>query len=119
MDESGETFNDMLVSNNGDSYKVLATVAATVVEFTENHPKAAVLASGSTKSRTRLYRMALNRYLCDIQQQFVIFGYCRNNYWETFIRDQEYEAFLLTRSENQQQLWLELQIVNQMIKTGE
>src|ERR1700749_3413644 len=55
--------DDSVVSNNNDSDKVLATVVATVYAFTDKHPDAWVYATGSTKSRTRLYRMGLTKYL--------------------------------------------------------
>ncbi|WP_342088643.1 DUF6934 family protein [Dyadobacter sp. OTU695] len=117
VDELEEPYNDMIVSNNGDSAKVLATVAATVFEFTQKYPKASVLATGSTKSRTRLYRMNVNRYLHEIQEHFVIFGYCKSNSWEEFNNKKDYEAFLLTRIENRNEIWLELQTLNLTMKT--
>ena len=51
--------NDSIVSNNNDSNKVLATVVTTVYAFTDKYPEAWVYATGSTRSRTRLYRMGL------------------------------------------------------------
>lgn len=51
--EAGE-IDDQSVSNNEDRDKVLATVAATVVDFSEHHPTATVIATGSTPARTRL-----------------------------------------------------------------
>jgi hypothetical protein len=47
--------DDTAVSNNGDSEQVLATVVSAVYMFTENKKEAWVYATGSTKSRTRLY----------------------------------------------------------------
>lgn len=117
--ESEVLYDDMIVSNNGDSVKVLATVAATVYEFTDRYPKAAVLATGSTRSRTRLYRMSITRHLREIREQFAIFGYCRSNYWEEFNKEKDYEVFLLTRIENRKELWLELKTINLIIKTAE
>ena len=40
FDEATSGINDLTVTNNGDSQKVLATVAATVYAFTENYPVA-------------------------------------------------------------------------------
>ena len=45
--------DDFIISNNGDSEKVLATVVATIYAFTDKHPNAAIYATGSTKARTR------------------------------------------------------------------
>src|SRR4051794_25290611 len=48
--------NDMIVTNNGDSEKVLATVVAAAYAFTDKHPDVWVYATGSTGARTRLYQ---------------------------------------------------------------
>lgn len=52
--------DDMSISNNGDSEKVLATVVATLYAFFDSHPDAYVYATGSTESRTRLYQMGIS-----------------------------------------------------------
>ncbi len=41
------TISDLSVSNNGDSKKVLLTVAETLYLFTENYPDVTVVATGS------------------------------------------------------------------------
>jgi hypothetical protein len=71
--ETGE-IDDNVISNNGDSEKVLATVVATLYAFTDTHKNALVFATGNTKSRTRLYRMGITKYLEEVQQDFEIFG---------------------------------------------
>ena len=58
--------DDVIVSNNKDSEKVLATVVASVYLFTDKYPDAWVYATGSTKARTRLYRMGQTKYLQEI-----------------------------------------------------
>ena len=60
-DENPETdeINDLAVSDNGDTEKVLATVVAAVYVFFDNNPSVFVYATGSTKARTRLYRMGI------------------------------------------------------------
>jgi hypothetical protein len=88
--------DDTIVTNNGDSQKVLATVAVSVYIFTEKHPKAWVMLTGSTKSRTRLYRMGIAIYLEDLSQYFDIYGYS-NNVWLEFEKNKDYEAFLIKR----------------------
>jgi hypothetical protein len=61
------------VTNNGDSLKVLATVASTVYAVTERYPKAWILATGSTAVRTRLYRMGITNNLMEIEKDFMVF----------------------------------------------
>jgi hypothetical protein len=91
-----DEIDDDIISNNGDSEKVLATVVATLFAFTEKHMNAMVYATGSTKSRTRLYRMGITKYLSEIQSDFEIYGEL-NNEWEEFRKDVDYEAFLVKR----------------------
>ena len=88
--------NDLSISNNGDSEKVLATVVSAVYAFTDYYPNSFVFATGSTKARTRLYRMGLTKYLNEVAKDFEIYG-LRNNEWENFEKEIEYEAFLAKR----------------------
>jgi hypothetical protein len=93
--DTGE-IDDYVISNNGDSEKVLATVVASLYAFTDKHRSAMVYATGSTKSRTRLYRMGITKYLNEIQQDFEIYGEIEDG-WEEFRKDVEYEAFFVKR----------------------
>ena len=62
-DKVGQTeINDLAISNNGDSEKVLATVVSALYAFFDKYPAAFVYATGSTKTRTRLYRMGITKY---------------------------------------------------------
>jgi hypothetical protein len=88
--------NDTVVSNNSDSIKVLATVVATVYAFTEKYPGVWLFATGSTRSRTRLYRMGLSKYLAEIEKDFFLYGQ-KCGEWEAFIKGVDYEAFLIQR----------------------
>lgn len=99
-DEETGSMNDLSVTNNGDSAKILATVAATVYKFTKWNPEAWIMASGSTSARTRLYRMGITNNLSEISEHFAIFGYnCEGN-WEYFVVGRAYDAFMVTRKEN-------------------
>jgi len=99
-DEETNSINDLSVTNNGDSLKVLATVASTVYAFTEKYPEAWILATGSTAVRTRLYRMGITNNLTEIAEDFKVFGYTERGTWEEFIVGEDYEAFLLTKKSN-------------------
>lgn len=94
-DETGE-ISDTIVTNNSDSYKVLATVAATVNDFTLKYPGALVIAQGSTHSRTRLYRMGISNNWREVSKNFEVFG-LRNSEWEQFEFYRDYQAFLIRR----------------------
>lgn len=88
--------DDTVISDNGDGQKVLATVAATVYAFTDKYPEAWIYATGSTKSRTRLYRIGLTNNLDDITEGFELYGQ-RGGEWQEFVSGIEYEAFLVRR----------------------
>jgi len=91
-----DDLNDFVISNNGDSEKVLATVVAAVYGFTEKHLDCWIYATGSTKSRTRLYRIGISKYIGEIRNDFEIYG-LKNSEWEIFEKETEYEAFLAKR----------------------
>ena len=60
--DTGE-IDDLVISNNGDTDKVLATVVGALYAFFDKHPDAFVYATGSTQARTRLYRMGYHSVL--------------------------------------------------------
>jgi hypothetical protein len=93
--ETGE-IDDTVVSNNGDSEQVLATVVSAVYSFTEQENEAWVYATGSTKSRTRLYRMGITKYFDEVKQDFLVFG-LRDGEWEDFTKEIDYTAFVVRR----------------------
>lgn len=88
--------DDLVVTNNNDSQKVLATVAATLFEFTDHYPGANVIAIGSTLARTRLYRIGITNNLEAIEKDFEISG-LKGDAWNKFTKGVEYDAFLVKR----------------------
>jgi hypothetical protein len=88
--------NDVVITNNGDGKKVLATVASSVFAFMSKYPDAWIYATGSCKARTRLYRIGISNNLTEIIQRFDVYGLV-NNVWYDFERNTEYEAFLVKR----------------------
>jgi hypothetical protein len=88
---------DLTVTNNGDSQKVLATVAATLYAFTAENPDAYIVATGSTAARTRLYRMGITNNLESIMKDFNVYGLNETKNWESFRKNITYGAFLVHR----------------------
>ena len=88
--------SDLTITNNNDSKKVLATVAATLYVFTDSYTDATVFATGSTAARTRLYRIGISNNLAQIEKNFLIFG-LGNDRWEPFRINVNYIAFLVRR----------------------
>lgn len=88
--------DDIVVSDNSDSEKVLATVVAAVYAFCDKLPQAWIYATGSTASRTRLYRMGINKYYNIVEIDFEIFGQMQNE-WERYEKGKAYQAFVIQR----------------------
>jgi hypothetical protein len=95
-DEKTGEINDLVITNNGDSQQVLATVASTVYAFTDKHPDAWIYARGSNSARTRLYRIGITNNLLEIKKDFEVFG-LKDDQWHTFRKGVDYKAFLIKR----------------------
>ena len=89
-------FDDKVVTDNGDSEKVLATIVAAVYAFTGKYPNAWVYATGSTAARTRLYRMGINKYFDIVEEDFDIMGEQQSE-WEWYKKGKGYQAFAVHR----------------------
>ena len=96
LDLSTGEINDSVVSNNGDTHKILATVASTVFTFLEKRPKSSIYIIGSNPIRTRLYRIGISNNLIEIESTFEVFGLI-NSEWELFQQQKNYEAFLIRK----------------------
>jgi hypothetical protein len=94
-----DEFDDLAVTNNGDTEKVLATVISALYAFFDRYPDAMVYASGSTPSRTRLYQMGITKYFHEMDQDFNLFGQKGKNFIK-FEAGINYEGFLAMRKIN-------------------
>ena len=88
--------NDLVVTNNNDTDKVLATVVGAVYAFTDINFEAWVYATGSTEARTRLYRMGINKYLIEVENDFEIYGQLGDE-WHVFEKGTDFEGFVVKR----------------------
>lgn len=97
-DKNGEsgTIDDLIITDNKDTDKVLATVASTIFDFFAVHSGTIVLAQGSTHSRTRLYRRYLTNFFNFIDNEFILYGELNGNI-ERFVKGKDYRAFLITK----------------------
>ena len=93
--DTGE-IDDLVVSNNGDTDKVLAIVVAALYAFFDKHPDAFVYATGSTKARTRLYRIGITRFYQEMIQDFELYGQIGDEFYD-FEVGKEYAGFLAQR----------------------
>ena len=97
--EGQQNIDDRTITNNGDAEKVLATVAAVVVDFTRIFPEAMIYARGSNPARTRRYQMGVNKMLEEIEKTFYVYGR-KDGWWSTFRKNINYDAFLIQRKES-------------------
>ena len=88
--------NDTIVTDNGDSEQVLATVVSAVYSFTDKNKDAWVYATGSTKARTRLYRSGISKYFAEVKKDFLVYGLLDGE-WHSFHKNVDYTAFLVRR----------------------
>ncbi len=79
-----EEINDTIITNNGDMEKILATVAFSIYIFTEKNPNIWIYVTGSSQSRIRLYRMAINKYQKEINEDFLVYTSTDGNEWYMF-----------------------------------
>jgi hypothetical protein len=90
--------DDLMISNNGDRNKILATIVKVIESYTNKYPDRWIYFEGSTEHRTRLYRMAVSLHLEELSEMFEILADLNGN-WE-FVRFQKglnIKAFLIRR----------------------
>jgi len=92
--ETKQAIDDAVVSNNGDTEKVLATVAFIALDFVDRFPNALLYIEGSTPARTRKYQIAISRHFEDIDELFNIFGITKQGEINEFTKNVNYEGFL-------------------------
>lgn len=95
VDENGE-INDCTVSDNGDRNKILATVFHVVNIYTKKYPERWIIFNGSTKERTRLYRIAVGINLEELSQTFEVFAFVEEEL-KLFAKNMEINSFVIKR----------------------
>jgi hypothetical protein len=95
VDDKG-IIDDSIISNNADRDIVLATVANTIIDFTNHYGNHYIYATGSTSSRTRLYQIGITGLWEQISIDFDVYGLKDDN-WHEFQKNVNYEAFLVKR----------------------
>jgi hypothetical protein len=95
--ENGE-IDDYCITDNGDRNKILATVFDVVNTYTAKYPERMIYFRGSTKERTRLYRIAIGINLEELARIFDIYTeIAENDHFIPFRKNMEVEAFLIKR----------------------
>ena len=97
MDPVTQGYNDKSVTDNGDMPKILATVMAVIIDFLNQYPHRKIYLIGNTASRTRLYQIAINKILDQIENDPIVLGY-HNSQWIPFEPNRNFESFLIIRN---------------------
>ncbi|MGN7890363.1 DUF6934 family protein [Dyadobacter sp. 22481] len=95
VDETG-VLDDLVVSNNGDMRKTLATVVQVIVTFFGAYPDKQLYFTGSSPARTRLYRAILSREAENWNEVFDITGILGGETFP-FQNSIAYEGFMISR----------------------
>ena len=95
IDDDG-TVNDLVVSNNHDMARVIATVFQALLTFFETYPNKLIYFKGSDSAglRIRLYRILIARELEQASVLFEIYGQLPGGSYEQFQPNQPYAAFI-------------------------
>jgi|SRR6185437_11212522 len=96
FDPKSGRINDLTVTDNKDREKVIATVAATALDFSRTIRKCRLIVKGSTPARTRLYQIKIVVHYAEISKLFEIQGETLNG-WERFKKGENYLAFRFER----------------------
>ena len=97
VNEQGIIDHD-IISDNGDRNKILATILKVIDNFCSRYPERWVYFCGSTKERTRLYRIAVGLNLEELSVKFYIFAEAdEEDYYIPFKKNMEIKAFLIKR----------------------
>ncbi len=93
-----EEINEISITNNGDTIKVLATVIETIKVFFQTYPYAILDIRGSTTIRTKLYQKIIRDNWAEIETEFRILAF-KNDRTKPEIPDftQEYQLFQITK----------------------
>jgi hypothetical protein len=91
--------DDLAVSDNGATEKILGTVVTALYAFFNEFPTVFVYATRSTKARTRLYRMGITKFYDQMKEDFYLYGQIGDNF-PKFEIGIDYEGFLAQRKFN-------------------
>jgi hypothetical protein len=93
--EDDGSINDMSTTDNQDMPKILATIARIIKIFLEKYPERQVFFTGSTVSRTRLYRMAISNNLDELKEMYSISGILPSGQIINFTKNLSCTAFII------------------------
>ncbi len=100
LTESG-VIDYQVVSDNNDTNTVLMTVVQTMLLFFERYPGKQLVFTGSTSSRSRLYRLLISKFLETIDPLFNVQGLMATGVQEPFQKNTNYQAFIISQRDEE------------------
>lgn len=88
--------NDLSVTDNGDLHEIMVTVMKAIRLFLDQNPEKLIYFKATTKSRTRLYQIAISKVYSMIDDELTVMGQ-RNQSWEIFETNIQFESFLIAK----------------------
>lgn len=82
-------------ANNADKDKIISTIFNIILMFLSCNKDAIVRFSGSTESRTKLFRMWILNNWDLMNNNFIMYGNNEQNRWERYQKNKDYSAILL------------------------
>jgi hypothetical protein len=94
--EVTQSIDDLAITNNEDTIKILSTIASTAIVFINKYGNCPINIKGSTPSRTRLYQMQICKYHDQVTKLFDIYGLSDTG-WELFRKNKNYIRFVAVK----------------------
>ena len=88
--------SDLSITDNGDLKEILATALTAIRLFLDRYPDKFVYVKGSSKSRTRLYQISINKLYPFLKDDLSVFG-LQNDRWFEVEPNHSFESFLITK----------------------
>ena len=84
-------------TNNGDTGRVMETIAHIILQYTATNPDRSVFVAGNTPAKTRLYQMYLSNNLQSVETVFEVYGLMAGTSFEVFQKNKNFSGFLVRR----------------------
>lgn len=95
FDPEDQNYTDQNVTDNGDMPLVLATVMTIILDYLNQFPDRKVYLIGNSRSRTRLYQIAISKVINQISD-ITVLGYY-NSQWIQFEPNKVFDSFLIIK----------------------
>jgi hypothetical protein len=95
-DKTGEP-DFLVMSNNGDLTKIMATIFGIGIDFFKKYPNSIVYFLGNKTRKTKIYHWIISKHLTEISQYFEVYGvlFTKERDVEEFNPESVYRSFVI------------------------